>query len=176
MKILVIDDSAVHQESARKTLEGHDLTIVGTYDEAMSLFGLHKMPWRLKEKERQPQEFDAVLTDLLMPAGMGGLGGAGEQYIGQEMPMGFPLVLMAVLKSSAKYLAVVSDTSHHDHPAAYALSRLVGYSNKDRPLFTINGAIVGFYSSGHGALQTSVSGFEQPGKNWGAVLSNLFDE
>ena len=178
MKILVIDDSPLHQESARQTLEGHDVTIVGTYDEAVALFGLHAMPWRLKEC--QPQKFDVVLSDLMMPAGMGGLGGDGTQYNGQEMPMGFPLVLMAVLKSNAKYLAVVTDTNRHDHPAARALTLLIGNDDEDehklRPSFTMNGAVVGFYNSTHREYQGPVAGFDQSGKNWGAVLSNLLGE
>ena len=39
MRILVIDDSPVHQQSARQTLGGHDLTIVGSYDEGQKLVG-----------------------------------------------------------------------------------------------------------------------------------------
>jgi len=34
MKILVFDDSQLHRKAAELTLKGHDLTIVGTYDEA----------------------------------------------------------------------------------------------------------------------------------------------
>jgi len=34
MKILVFDDSATHRQSAALTLKGHDVVIVGTYDEA----------------------------------------------------------------------------------------------------------------------------------------------
>lgn len=178
MKILVIDDSPLHQQSARQTLEGHDVTIVATYDEAVALFGLHAMPWRLKEWPQQ--EFDVVLADLMMPAGMAGLGGDGTQYNGQEMPMGFPLVLMAVLKSNAKYLAVVTDTNRHDHPAARALTLLIGYDeeveHKLRPSFKINGAVVGFYNSTYQEFQVPIAGFDQPGKNWSAVLSNLLGE
>lgn len=34
MKILVFDDSAIHRKAAAALLKGHDVTIVGTYDEA----------------------------------------------------------------------------------------------------------------------------------------------
>ncbi len=36
MKILVFDDSPVHRKSAELTLKGHDLTIVGNYDQAQA--------------------------------------------------------------------------------------------------------------------------------------------
>lgn len=34
MKILVFDDNATHRNAAKAQLKGHDLTVVGTYDEA----------------------------------------------------------------------------------------------------------------------------------------------
>lgn len=37
MKVLVIDDSQVHRASAEQTLTDHDLTVVGTYEEASRL-------------------------------------------------------------------------------------------------------------------------------------------
>ena len=37
MRILVIDDNQIHHMSARQTLGGHELRIVGTYDEAYEL-------------------------------------------------------------------------------------------------------------------------------------------
>lgn len=173
MKILVIDDSPVHQQSARQTLEGHDITIVEGYDEALKSLGCYFLG-----SQNRKQEFDVVLTDLMMPAGMGGFGGDGKQYIGQEMPMGFLLVLMAVLHSGAKYLAVVTDTNRHAHPASRALDLFIGRDKKDerrlgRPRFTMNGATVGFYNTTNAALQVPIAGSDQPGKHWGAVLANL---
>ena len=40
MRILIVDDTEINQQSARKTLEGHDLTIVSTYDEAVEMLQL----------------------------------------------------------------------------------------------------------------------------------------
>lgn len=37
MKVLVFDDSAIHRQAALLTLGEHDLTVVGTYDEAAKL-------------------------------------------------------------------------------------------------------------------------------------------
>jgi CheY-like chemotaxis protein len=37
MKILVIDDSAVHLESAQLTLIGHEVTLCSSHDKALDL-------------------------------------------------------------------------------------------------------------------------------------------
>ena len=100
MKILVIDDNPRHQASARQTLTGHDVIIATTYDEAQA---------RLYKYSRNADfpclKFDAVLTDLLMPASKMTMGPEGLKYVGQEVPAGFALSLLAVL-NGAKYVAV----------------------------------------------------------------------
>lgn len=101
------------------------------------------------EKALRPPMYDAVLCDLLMPAGKDQQGPTGEKFVGQEIPVGFALALHAVL-SGAKFVAVVSATNHHCHPAAAMLDRLSaggGYwSDKGtKALFSINGATVGFF-------------------------------
>lgn len=40
MKVLVVEDKAMHRESAKETLAGHELTIVASFDEAMKLMGV----------------------------------------------------------------------------------------------------------------------------------------
>ena len=171
MRILVIDDSPLHQASARQTLAGHELTVIGSYDEAYEALGQPDADWetvgpeisRLDLKniydggKHSPEEvaatrnaikrffqerssFDVVLCDLLMPAGKTEMGPAGMKYVGQEMPVGFALALMAVVYG-AKHVAVVTDAKHHDHPASVMLDRL------DETPFSIDGAKVGFYHS-----------------------------
>jgi len=39
MKILVFDDNKTNREAAKAQLKGHDLTVVGTYDEARKMLG-----------------------------------------------------------------------------------------------------------------------------------------
>lgn len=185
MRILVIDDNQLHQASARQTLVGHDVTIIGTYDEAHKLLqeprasyeavtaGLERRGFKKpyaqdateeereatwKERERLEQElcpppsFDAVLSDLLMPASKMTMGNKGMKYVGQEMPVGFALSLMAVLHG-AKYVAVVTDTNHHDHPASAMLDPFASrcphkHDSVGRPTrFVINEAKVGYYHS-----------------------------
>jgi len=103
MKILVIDDSPINQAAAKAQLATHDLTVVGSYDEAQALVA-------------KQHEFEVVLCDLLMPASSRAMGGEGEKYIGQEMPLGIFLALLAA-KNGARHVAVFTDGCHHDHPA-----------------------------------------------------------
>lgn len=203
MKILVIDDTLINQASARQTLGGHELTIVGDYDMAHELLAEPEADYRMVEAEKErrglkywqgmlqdeyealeaatkkikaelrpPPPFEVVLCDLLMPAGREAQGDKGSKYVGQEMLVGFALALMAVLQG-AKYIAVVTATNHHDHPASAMLDRLSVYrwaeSPQENPAkFIINGARVGFF---HAVM---VEG-EKGGKDWGKVLSRLLE-
>ena len=117
MKILVIDDSPVHQAAAKKQLTEHDLAVVGSYDEAVRLLEPHiSASGRWDRGECPKHGFDVVLTDLLMPAS-GMLQGEGRKFVGQEMPVGIFLALLAA-KNGAKHVAVFTDSDHHDHPAS----------------------------------------------------------
>lgn len=138
MKILVVDDKPVNCGSAVHTIAGHDLTVVNTYDRAREL---------LTDPEIS---YDAVLCDLLMPAGNHQMGNMGRKFVGQEMPVGFALSLLAALKG-VKYVAVVTATDHHDHPASAMLDAIESRcphehdSEGKPPKFNINGARVGYY-------------------------------
>jgi len=126
MKILVIDDTQKHLDSAVKTLEGHDVTLCTSYDEALELL----------EPKKETPYWDAVLCDLLMPAGRDAQGS--DKYVGQEMPVGWSLALVAAMRGT-KYVAVASDMNHHDHPGSAMLDRLDGYKGH---IFNIDGATV----------------------------------
>ena len=110
MRILIVDDSAAHRKTAKQQLKTHDLTIVGTYEEAERL---------LKETslEKNPK-FDAMLTDLMLP-GPGGAAG-GTKFVGEEMPIGTLLALIAIFHG-VQYIGILTDTNHHDHPASSCL-------------------------------------------------------
>ncbi len=186
MNILVIDDSPLHQKSACQTLSGHDLRIVGTYDEAFELLQEPDREFRRAVREELERDgyqfpgdsasheekiacwkemgrkrrqitiptptFDVVLTDLLMPASKRVMAGEGLKYIGEESPVGFGLVLMAV-QCGARFAAVVTDTDHHYHPASAMLDPFAarcpnsGLPFGDPPRFNMNRTIVGFYHS-----------------------------
>ncbi len=109
MRILVIDDTQKHLDSALQTLGEHEVVTCSTYDEAENLVDIYS-----KEK------WDAVLCDLLMPAGSRAQGGPGTKFVGQEMPVGWALALMAV-RSNVRFIAVVTDMNHHHHPASAML-------------------------------------------------------
>lgn len=160
MKILVFDDSPINRRSAELTLKGHDLTIVGTYDEAQELLvpnldyekqkeirsqllvkaGLapdfklwqtenpseeekrkyNSANWESEEQATTWPDFDVVFTDLLVPASRQAQGGEGLQLVGQQMPLGATIALLA-LCGGVKNVAVVSNENHHHHPASAAL-------------------------------------------------------
>ncbi|MDO8515706.1 MAG: response regulator [bacterium] len=103
MKILVVDDNSVHQDAAKAQLKDHDLTVIESYAKAEELL-------------RKACEYEVVLVDLLMPASER-LQGEGMRYVGQEMPIGIFLALLAA-KGGAKYVAVFTDSNRHAHPAS----------------------------------------------------------
>ncbi len=64
-------------------------------------------------------DFDIVLTDLLVPASRQAQGDAGRKFVGQEMPLGTTIALLAIC-AGVKKVAVVTDMNHHHHPASAA--------------------------------------------------------
>jgi CheY-like chemotaxis protein len=127
MKILVIDDSPIHQDAARAQLKDHDLTVVGTYDEAQALL----------EKEHY---FEVVLADLLLPASEQQQN-IGSALVGQEMPVGIFLALLAA-RNGAKYVSVFTDANHHEHPASACFDPFNPRGAFDPTTFTVEGAKV----------------------------------
>lgn len=128
MKILVIDDNVIHQDAAKAQLKDHETTVVGTYDAGQELLKVQ-------------HEFDAVLVDLLMPASRQQQGGAGMRFMGQEMPVGIFLALLAA-KNGAKYVAVLTDVDHHSHPASACFDAFNREGENHPTPFTIEGAKV----------------------------------
>lgn len=215
MKILVIDDTKVHLTAASQTLSGHEVTTCSDYDKAVELLniqydeeelnkrnakyvaeGMDSRPAYLKaRKETTLPYWDAVLCDLLMPAGRDAQGGEGERFVGQEMPVGWSLALLAASRG-AKYVAVATDMNHHNHPASAMLDRLSEYVftiDSARMLMTNRVRMVGIAGSectcrectGTGKLKRHDSSeFDCPcctsgtthtikGKDWGKVFKQL---
>jgi CheY-like chemotaxis protein len=86
--------------------------------------------WREKNEELQVKasygpSFDAVLTDLMMPAPKDTMGSEGMKFIGQEMPFGLNIAFRA-LQVGIKRVLVVTDTNHHHHPSSAALDMFGG--------------------------------------------------
>lgn len=139
MKVLVIDDTQKHLDSAVKTLEGHDVTLCSSYDEALEL--LNPRCWDEKLKTYKTRDYwDAVLCDLLMPVGEHTHGQSVHKCVGQEMPFGLTLALTAA-RCGAKYVLMLTDASHHHNPASAMLDSL-GNSHGEPHIFNIDGAKV----------------------------------
>ena len=97
-----------------------------------------KSYYKFENESRLPY-WDIVLTDLMMPASSETMGREGMRFVGQEMPIGLAIVLLAA-QNGAKYVAVVTAADHHSHPAVAMLDRVL--SREGKPALTINGAQV----------------------------------
>lgn len=103
MKILVIDDNGTHCAAARAQLKDHQTMVVDSYDLGQKLVD-------------NKHDFEVVFVDLLMPASRQSMGG-NLKFIGQELPVGIFLALLAA-KNGAKHVVVFTDSDHHSHPAS----------------------------------------------------------
>lgn len=117
--VLVVDDSKANINSAIDDLSKkcHLITATG-YDEAMDVMS--------------KQLFDIVLTDLHLPMSPKGMGN--KFRLGELVPYGL-LLLLEAGRQGARYVAVVTDLSHHDDPFSSAFDHFTQYA------FTVEGAI-----------------------------------
>jgi CheY-like chemotaxis protein len=133
MKILIVEDKPEQQKRALEATEGHDTIVVKNYEEAIPL--LHGR-WVPDETPRGchwvKEEFDVVLTDLMLPA-TGYEMSYPERFIGQEMPFGAMVVLLA-LKSGVRKIGLITDINHHNHPMSAALDPFCDYQNYYNPV------------------------------------------
>jgi CheY-like chemotaxis protein len=85
-----------------------------------------KKYWEIDEIARERAvirvDFDVVMTDLMVPASARAQGPDGKKFIGQEMPLGTSIALLAITRG-IKNVSVVTNMSHHDHPAAATFDR-----------------------------------------------------
>jgi CheY-like chemotaxis protein len=120
MDILVIEDTTRHQQSARETLSDHELTIVGSRDEAMKLLGRQYMAKEDGEvviKDGEFGGFDAVLSDMNLPMSKWQILGDDQYDPNELVPYGFQLALSAAMQG-VDYVLVATDQNHHDGPIA----------------------------------------------------------
>lgn len=111
LHILVIDDTRQNIESAKKTLSGQYLTTASGYEEAMEIL--------------QKNNFDMVLTDLHLPMSSKSMGS--KFRLGELVPYGI-LLMVEAARQGAKYVAVVTDLSHHDDPFSAAFDHYSSFS------------------------------------------------
>ena len=151
MKILVFDDSQIHREAAKLSLMGHDLTVVGTYDEAQDALvpkcdhghgvALFKAKYGNTDPYACPEPEKAIRMayyhecmkrattysnfDVVMTDL---LVPASRRSQGRDMQglvgKEMPLGIMIALLAlsvGVKNVAVVTDMNHHEHPASAAV-------------------------------------------------------
>jgi CheY-like chemotaxis protein len=145
-RVLVIDDTLRHQESAMQTLSSCDLTVAEGYDEALRLLSSN--------------QYDVVLTDLEMPAGTEGA--LAQHTLGATYPLGL-LIANEAARCGAKAVAVVTDLNHHADPFSAA------FDHFSRQTFQINGAKVCYMH----APMMKIDDNTEYAKNWKEALDRL---
>jgi CheY-like chemotaxis protein len=147
MKILLVDDSKQHRESGVADLNelGHEVVALKNYSDVAKAITEH--------------QFDAALLDLLMPSEPMTLGGEGLKHLGEPFAVGYPLAVYLATKS-IHFIAVGTDTNHHNHPASAMMDWLSG-----EPV-TMNGCLVMFMHSPMKQVGERV-------KDWAQVLRRL---
>src|SRR4051812_15621360 len=126
MRILVFDDKELHRNAAEAQLKGHDVTIVTTYQQAERLlvpqFDMSKYEDLLtkgipaedaqKAALTPAQQFDVILTDLLVPAPTHRMSQlVAQKFFWREMPVGMLIGLLGASRAGVKYVGVVTDAS-----------------------------------------------------------------
>lgn len=199
MKILVFDDKEINRQAAIAQLgKDHDLTVVGTYNEAKESLRPEidrKKMYEFLEQGKSYAEavkmssgearFHAVLTDLLVPASDRAQGNEGKKFVGQEMPLGLFIALLAA-KYGVKIVGLLTDANHHNHPSSACINPFNTQGELPYPL-AVEGAKV-FLSNNRSwvgefdpnDLSKQLSYEEQEGKvgtitakNWSAFLNYI---
>jgi CheY-like chemotaxis protein len=147
MHILLIEDKEKHLLSAARFAAqcGHKVTIATSYEEAEKhLYG--ECDYGSHWPKNEPEKFDVVLTDLLLPASLTGIGNSDvrKKFEGSEQCYGLGFVLLA-MKQGVKAIGLFTDGNHHNHPMIWAMDTLGGYDAKP---FTVGDTTVMFASNG----------------------------
>lgn len=128
MRILVVDDTKKHRESALEQFGNeHKINAVDSYETAISTLGSSE------------HIIDLLLIDLLMPAEPYCLSREGLKFLGHEIPIGFILMLRAALIGVPE-IVLITDMNHHSHPMSAAIDWIAsGYWNSEgNHIFQIN--------------------------------------
>lgn len=103
MKILVVEDSPLHQEAAHILLSGHDVTVISSftsfYEKVTPIRS--NVPEHCEPAELDLASFDAVLTDVNLPS-----------HHSEEAATGFVVALQA-LAAGVKRVGIITDANHH---------------------------------------------------------------
>ena len=170
MKILIVDDSMEQLEIAKRLLSEHEIVTANGWNEARKLL--------IDENEdpgySNPNNFDVVLTDMMMPGEGDGLGNT--ENVGKLVPYGFNVSMLA-LRCGVQKVAVVSngngqgnDGNHHQHPILWACDDLNEFCFESRLMF-FTGYDCPYMEEGDSAVVGIKSPYHL--KNWFEVLQKL---
>lgn len=151
LNILVVDDEKKHRDAATRLLTGHNLTVVGSYDEAQKLLvpgvdydklrqlkdaarlGAYphagtdeeKAAWNARDKELKAQAFYRPNFDVVLFDLM--LPASSQAQGGEGLAFvgkQMPIgtfLILLAMNAGVKRIGLVTDTNHHHHPASAAL-------------------------------------------------------
>jgi len=131
LRILVVEDNEWHQEQARRQLQAHSLTVVGTYVEAVEHLRLDRKTYREFEEEvfvkknssySKPEvEFEVLLTDLHIPFAKNPVYPIpGDKFTGKPQGLGYGLVILGALQN-LPYIGLLSHVNHHHNEFAASI-------------------------------------------------------
>lgn len=170
MKILVVDDIPEQLELAKRLLSPNTVETAQGWTEAKKRL-VSKGEYN-KDLYNNPEGFDVVLTDMMMPGEGEGL--ADKSRVGEPVPYGFNVALLA-LRCGVSKVAVVSngqgdDGNHHENPTLWACDTLNGFCFASRLMF-----FTGYDCPYMNDDRPEVKGNDSPYhlKDWGKVLEDL---
>lgn len=175
MDILVIEDTKLHQDSAREQFLQKN--IIDTLHQQGRSYVLDNADnyeqgkQKLLSMKNQENRYTVVLTDLMVPkGGRDTMSPKGMEYIFDLMPYGFTLALLAA-KLHVPYIGIVTDINHHDHPMSACIDPISGaYWDNDSAhasLYNINNSVLGIFHTPF---------LENGAKDWMRVLEVLRGE
>lgn len=111
-KLLIVDDDKANQQMAQEQFLGrYDLAVASSFSEAKDIIMNNDI------------DIDIIMTDIMMPGEDAGQGASGMEYVGELIPVGLVIALLAI-QSNIPEIFIVSDTGHHDHPIIWAMDSL----------------------------------------------------
>tara|TARA_Y100000310_G_C20688765_1_gene820841 strand:- start:2811 stop:3428 length:618 start_codon:yes stop_codon:yes gene_type:complete len=174
LEILVVEDTPIHQEAARELLKEYNVTIVGTFDDAVD--SLHQ------------KKYNIVLTDMFIPQGRGEMQ-RDKESASTPQDLG-TYIAMYSAQLGVPYVAICSDSDHHDNAQTYATNDLI-LRQKYKPL---TGSVSKPMKMGENTLLFNIFGMayktpdgrigtekeigdlpegSEPVKNWSFVLDEI---
>lgn len=155
--IKVLEKERVDEEKVKQSMIDAGFRVQPQVRYGLGMYPRDVEYWRLYREAEQkyviPFPFEVVLTDMMMPMSYAKLAPTACNVRG-EVPYGFILALRAVM-CGAKFVAMVTDSNHHDGPMTAALDLIgepyYGGYEANNPgelnVFNVNGAKVVFVHS-----------------------------